>query len=124
MDKYESMDDEQAALSRLLGCDTVATPATVKAATIWLLSKVRKDLADRPLSGEQVYMTAGEVAKRYGVCRSQANVWLARLRALDKVRIQVPLAGPSDKGSTLYYLPDIEAAFTENALRLQAQQQA
>lgn len=114
--------DEQAALELLLGGETVTTPATLSAGLRWLLSKVRHELASRPSPGEQVYLTTGGVAKRYGVSKCQAIAWMGRLRELNKVRIQVPISGKNDKGDTMYYLPDIEAAFEENARRITAAQ--
>ena len=115
----ESLEDEKASLERLLGNDVVVTPAALSAGLRWLLSKVRQELNNRPVPGEQMYLTAGKVAKRYGVSHSQAHQWMWRLRELGKVRVQVPLSGLRDKGDTLYYLPDIEAAFAENAIRVE-----
>lgn len=118
MSAPEVLEDEEAALARVLGGDTVATPAALNAGLRWLLGKLRHELAGRPAAGEQVWLTAGEVARRYGIRRGQATVWMNRLRELGKVRVNVPLAGKNDRGDTRYYLPDIEAAYTENAERV------
>lgn len=111
-------EEEQAALERLLGTDTVATPTALSAGLRWLLAKLRHELAYRPTPGEQVYLTIGDIGKRYGVTYCQAYTWMQRLRELGKVRVQVPLSGKKDKGDTLYCLPDIETAFAENAIRV------
>lgn len=112
------LNEEQSALERMLGADTVATPTALSAGLRWLLAKLRHELAYRPASGEQVYLTIGDIGKRYGVTYCQAYTWMQRLCELGKVRVQVPLSGKHDKGDTLYYLPDIEAAFAENAERV------
>lgn len=113
------IEEEQASLERLLGSDTVATPATLSAGLRWLLSMLRQELSERPAPGQQVYVGISDVAKRYGVGKNVACAWLYRLRELGKVRVQVPMSGKSDKGDRLYYLPDIEKAFAENAQRVE-----
>lgn len=110
-----SNQDEESTLARLLGNDTVATPASLNAGLRWAVATLRRDLAERPAYGGQVWLRVSDVAARYGVGRSQAHAWLVKLRELGKVRVQNPIAGKAGKGDTFYYLPDIEAAFQENA---------
>lgn len=109
--------DDEAALARLLGVgrDTVVTPAALSAGLRWVVATVRKAQGERPAANGQTWLRVSDVAARYGVGRSQAHAWLLKLRELGKVRIQNPIAGKSGKGDTFYYLPDIEAAFSENA---------
>ena len=111
------VDGEKAILSRLLGAGAspVSTPEMLAAGLQWVLMMVRKELAERPGTGGQEWGRVADVMRIYGVARSQANVWLARLRELGKVRVCNPISGAKGKGDTLYYLPDIEAAFMENA---------
>lgn len=114
----EDQEDEQSVLNRLLGGDTVATPATLSAGLRWLLSKLRQELSCKPFPGEQAYLTVSGVAKLYGVTKAQAHSWMCRLRELGKVRVQVPLSGKNDRGNTMYNIADIEQAFEENAQRV------
>lgn len=111
--------EDEAALARLLGVgrDTVVTPDALSAGLRWVVATVRKIQEERPADGGQVWLRASDVAARYGVGRSQAHAWLVKLRELGKVRVQNPIAGKAGKGDTFYYLPDIEAAFAENAAR-------
>lgn len=119
MNAPEVMDDEQAALARVLGGDTVATPATLNAGLRWLLAKLRQELADRPAPAGQEWGTLGQVMQIYGKKKSAACDMLYRLRELGKVRVCVPPTGKNGKGDTLYNLRDIEAACMENALRVE-----
>lgn len=108
------VDEEKAILSRLLGSG-LSTDG-LAAGLQWVLAMVRKELAERPGTGGQEWGRVQDVMRIYGVSRSQANAWLDRLRELGKVRVGNPISGTKGKGDTLYYLPDIEAAFMENAL--------
>lgn len=119
MNAPEVMDDEQAALARVLGADTVTTPASLNAGLRWLLAKLRDELAARPAPAGQEWGTLGQVMQIYGKKKSAACDMLYRLRELGKVRVCVPPTGKSGKGDTLYNLRDIEAACMENALRVE-----
>lgn len=119
MSAPEVMDDEQAALARVLGGDTVTTPAALNAGLRWLLAKLRQELADRPAPVGQEWGTLGQVMQIYGKKKSAACEMLYRLRELGKVRVCVPPTGKSGKGDTLYNLRDIEAACMENAERVE-----
>lgn len=119
MSAPEVMDDEEAALARVLGGDTVTTPAALNAGLRWLLAKLRQELADRPAPVGQEWGTLGQVMQKYGKKKSAACDMLCRLRELGKVRVFVPPTGKSGKGDTLYNLRDIEAAGMENALRVE-----
>lgn len=119
MSSPEMMDDEQAALMRLLGNDTVATPSTLAAGLRWLLAKLRDELADRPAPVGQEWATLGQVVEYFGKKKSATCEMLNRLRELGKVRVCVPPTGKSGKGDALYNLRDIEAACMENARRVE-----
>lgn len=123
MNSPEVMDDEQAALARVLGGDTVATPATLNAGLRWLLAKLRDELAARPAPVGQEWATLGQVMQIFGKKKSATCEMLNRLREQDKVRVCVPPTGMSGKGDTLYNLRDIEAACMENAERIGREKQ-
>lgn len=111
--------DEESALCRLLGvgASPVATPENLAAGLRWVVSVFRKELAERPTVGGQVWVRLADIQARYGIGRSQACAWVQRLREMGLVRVQNPISGRSGKGDTFYYLPDIDAAFSENARR-------
>lgn len=119
MSAPELMEDDEAALTRLLGTDTVATPASLNAGLRWLLSKLRQELDARPAPVGQEWGTLGQVMQIYGKKKSAACEMLNRLREHGKVRVCVPPTGRSGKGDTLYNLQDIEAACMENARRVE-----
>lgn len=119
MSAPEVMDDEQAALARVLGADTVTTPAALNAGLRWLLAKVRHELDSRPAPAGQEWGTLGQVMQIYGKKKSAACEMLNRLREQGKVRVGVPPTGKSGKGDALYNLRDIEAALAENAERVE-----
>ena len=119
MSNPEVMDDERAALLRLVGNDTVATPAGVAAGLHWVVVTLRQELAARPAPVGQEWGTLGQVMQIYGKKKSAACEMLYRLRELGKVRVCVPPTGKSGKGDTLYNLRDIEAACMENAERVE-----
>lgn len=123
MNSPEVMDDEQAALARVLGGDTVATPATLNAGLRWLLAKLRDELAARPAPVGQEWATLGQVMQIFGKKKSAACEMLNRLREQGKVRVMVPPTGMSGKGDTLYNLRDIESACMENAERVEKEKQ-
>ena len=120
MNITETMDDEQAALLRLINPESspITTPDMLIKFGVWLMAKVRQEIADNPAPVGQSWATPAQIAKIYGVKRQQADRWLRRLRELDKVRVQVPLGGKNDKGDTKYNLNDVAAAFAENAERV------
>lgn len=123
MSAPEVMDDEQAALRRLLGNDTVATPDNLAAGLRWAVATLRQELAARPAPVGQEWATLGQVMQIYGKKKSAACEMLNRLRELGKVRVCVPPTGMSGKGDTLYNLRDIEAACMENAERIGREKQ-
>lgn len=119
MSNPEMMDDKRAALMRLMGNDTVATPAGVAAGLLWLDATLSQKLDDRPAPVGQEWATLGQVMQIYGKKKSAACEMLNRLRELGKVRVCVPPTGKSGKGDALYNLRDIEAACMENARRVE-----
>lgn len=121
MSNPEVMDDEQAALARLLNpaSSPITTPEMLIKFGVWMMAKVRQEIADNPAPVGQVWATPGQIAKIYGVERQQANRWLRRLRELGKVKPQCPISGKHDKGDMKYNLREIAAAFAENAERVE-----
>ena len=121
MSAPEVMDDERAALLRLVGNDTVATPAGVAAGLHWVVVTLRQELAARPAPVGQEWGTLGQVMEYFGKKKSATCEMLSRLRAMGKVRVCVPPTGESGRGDALYNLRDIEAACMENALRVEGE---
>ncbi len=117
--KNNTMDEEQA-LARLLAPDSspVATPSMLVKLGQWLRVSLKKEIEERPANNGQEWGRIGDIMRKYGVSKSQARLWLLRLRQEGKMRVQNPIYGLQSKGDTFYNLADVEAAFTENAERL------
>ena len=113
--------DEEQVLTRLLGVgegSPVATPEMLMRMAQWLHATLKQEIAERPANNGQEWGRIGDIMRKYGVSKSQARLWLLRLRQEGKVRVQNPIYGLQSKGDTFYNLADVEAAFTENAERL------
>lgn len=125
MSAFELMDDEQAALMRLINPESspITTPDMLIKFGVWLMAKVRQEIADNPAPVGQAWATPAQIAKIYGVKRQQADKWLRRLRELGKVRTQCPISGKHDKGDMKYNLRDVAAAYAENAERVEKEKQ-
>ena len=116
----DTIDDEQA-LTQLLGLNSgspVATPEMLKRMAQWLHATLKREITERPVTAGQEWGRIGDIMRKYGVSKSQARLWLLRLRQDGKVRVQNPIYGLQGKGDTFYNLADVETAFTENAKRL------
>lgn len=125
MNAPEVIDDEQASLMRLINPESspITTPDMLIKFGVWLMAKVRQEIADNPAPVGQAWATPAQIAKIYGVKRQQADRWLRRLRELGKVKPQCPLSGAKDKGDMKYNLREIAAAFAENAERIGREKQ-
>ena len=121
MSAPEVMDDEQAALMRLINPESspITTPDMLIKFGMWMMAKVRQEIAARPAPVGQEWGTLGQVMQVFGKKKSATCEMLNRLREQGKVRVFVPPTGMSGKGDTLYNLRDIEAACMENALRVE-----
>ncbi len=111
-----NMDDERAALVRLMGESPVPTADGFRESLLWLLSRVRQELQAHP-GGKQEWVRLRDIMTRYGVTQRQALEWMVRLRAAGKVRMQTPISGVHGYGDTFYSIADIEAAYRENAAK-------
>ena len=105
-----SLTDEGEALRLLLGNETVATPETLTRGLVWILSKVREELQNRPAAAGQVWGTVEDFMIRYGWKKSQAHLQLTRLAERGAVRIQKP-NGETGRG-TYYNIADVEKAWS------------
>ncbi len=116
----ENIDEEQV-LTRLLGVGSgspVATPEMLMRMAQWLHATLKREIAERPVNNGQEWGRISDIMRIYGVSKSQARLWLIRLREEGKVRVQNPIYGLKSKGDTFYNLADIARAYEENAKRL------
>ena len=113
------IDAERAALMRAMGADgsdsPVATPAMIANGLLWLLTKNRQELANRPM-GRQEYARVGELATKYGYKEAQMHAILRRLKQSGKVDYKNAPTAKGGKGDTLYKIVDVDAVLTETAL--------
>lgn len=112
----DGMTDDMKALRRLLGNAPVVTPDALTAGLGWVMAQVKACLSDKPSGDRQEWGTVQQIAKLYGVERSQANEWVHMLVEQGKVRRWQADTPRGTKGYMRYNLADIAAAWAVDGL--------